>query len=238
MNKEILIVDDERTLREGLKRLLSGEGHAVRTARDGADALAKIAERRPDLVLLDVPHGTHHPDGLAIQVAPEQLFGRSGFRRRQLAARDERDPVGLRHLRIPRAVQRRQMSANPDPIAPLQPEGDGFVQLRVEQAGARIVPDGQPEGPFGTGGKDLYGQVECLIRAGVLCERTGPHGFGGAESAAVDGAGNRQDRAKKNSEPHTDAIIALLLRLPSTPLLWGLPAVGDFPYNTAKGESL
>ena len=51
---EILIVDDERVLREGMKKLLTGEGFAVRTARDGEEALVKIAERRPDLVLLDV----------------------------------------------------------------------------------------------------------------------------------------------------------------------------------------
>jgi len=51
---EILIVDDERVLREGLKATLQGEGFAVRTARDGEEALKRIAERRPDLVLLDV----------------------------------------------------------------------------------------------------------------------------------------------------------------------------------------
>jgi len=52
--KEILIVDDERVLREGLKTTLQGEGFAVRMARDGEEALKKIAEKRPDLVLLDV----------------------------------------------------------------------------------------------------------------------------------------------------------------------------------------
>ena len=51
---EILIVDDERTIREGLKMTLSSEGFAVRTARDGDDALKKIKEHKPDLVLLDV----------------------------------------------------------------------------------------------------------------------------------------------------------------------------------------
>ena len=54
MKNEILIAEDERALREGMKGLLSGEGYEVRTARDGEDALAKIAERRPNLVLLDV----------------------------------------------------------------------------------------------------------------------------------------------------------------------------------------
>jgi len=51
---EILIVDDERVLREGLKAELLGEGYEVRTARDGEEALKKITEKRPDLVLLDV----------------------------------------------------------------------------------------------------------------------------------------------------------------------------------------
>lgn len=51
---EILIVDDERVMREGLRATLVAEGFAVRVARDGADALVKFDEARPDLVLLDV----------------------------------------------------------------------------------------------------------------------------------------------------------------------------------------
>ena len=51
---EILIVDDERVIREGLKQRLAGEGYSVSTARDGEEALRKIGERSPDLVLLDV----------------------------------------------------------------------------------------------------------------------------------------------------------------------------------------
>ena len=51
---EILIVDDERMIRAGLARLLSGAGFAVREARDGKSALAAVTERRPDLVLLDI----------------------------------------------------------------------------------------------------------------------------------------------------------------------------------------
>ena len=51
---EILVVDDERAIREGLKRLLSAEGFAVRLARNGDDALSAFRERRPSLVLLDV----------------------------------------------------------------------------------------------------------------------------------------------------------------------------------------
>ena len=51
---EILIADDDRLIREGMKALFAGEGFSVRTARDGEDALKKFAESRPDLVLLDV----------------------------------------------------------------------------------------------------------------------------------------------------------------------------------------
>lgn len=52
--QQILIVDDERSIRVGLKALLEGEGYAVRLARDGDEALAQVAEARPDLLLLDV----------------------------------------------------------------------------------------------------------------------------------------------------------------------------------------
>lgn len=52
--QEILIVDDERTIRETLKTVFSGDGFLVRTARDGEEALKKISENAPDLVLLDV----------------------------------------------------------------------------------------------------------------------------------------------------------------------------------------
>ena len=51
---EILVVDDERVIREGLKRLLLAEGFSVRTAKNGDEALVAFRDRRPSLVLLDV----------------------------------------------------------------------------------------------------------------------------------------------------------------------------------------
>ena len=51
---EILIAEDEPTARRGFRALFEGEGYAVRTARDGEEALAKFRECRPDAVLLDV----------------------------------------------------------------------------------------------------------------------------------------------------------------------------------------
>jgi two-component system response regulator MprA len=51
----ILVVDDERAVRESLRRALSLEGYEVELAGDGAQALAALEERdEPDLVVLDV----------------------------------------------------------------------------------------------------------------------------------------------------------------------------------------
>lgn len=52
--KEILVVDDERAIRQGLRQLLTGEGYEVKIARSGDEALALIGERIPDLIVLDV----------------------------------------------------------------------------------------------------------------------------------------------------------------------------------------
>lgn len=51
---EILVVDDEAQLRRTLAALLVAEGYSVRQARNGDEALAKFAEKVPDLVLLDI----------------------------------------------------------------------------------------------------------------------------------------------------------------------------------------
>ena len=51
---EILLVDDERTIRGSLSRLLREAGFTVRVAANGAAGVDAFHERRPDLVLLDV----------------------------------------------------------------------------------------------------------------------------------------------------------------------------------------
>lgn len=51
---DILLAEDDTTLRNALVLALRSEGYAVRACKDGAEALAAYAERRPDLLLLDV----------------------------------------------------------------------------------------------------------------------------------------------------------------------------------------
>ncbi|MCV7267064.1 response regulator transcription factor [Mycolicibacterium doricum] len=50
----ILVVDDDRAVRESLRRSLSFNGYSVELAQDGVEALDLIANNRPDAVVLDV----------------------------------------------------------------------------------------------------------------------------------------------------------------------------------------
>lgn len=54
MSRKILIVDDEPNIVISLEFLMKREGFQVSLAVDGEEALRKIAEIQPDLVLLDV----------------------------------------------------------------------------------------------------------------------------------------------------------------------------------------
>ena len=52
--EKILVVDDERSLRNSMKNLLEADGFSVVLAKNGEDALKSFSEHRPKLVLLDV----------------------------------------------------------------------------------------------------------------------------------------------------------------------------------------
>ncbi|GAB5350727.1 nitrogen assimilation response regulator NtrX [Qipengyuania sp. 483] len=66
MALDILIVDDERDIRELVAGVLSDEGYECRTAADSTSALQAVDEKRPSLVLLDVwLHGSQL-DGLEV----------------------------------------------------------------------------------------------------------------------------------------------------------------------------
>ena len=50
----ILVVDDDRAVRDSLRRSLTFNGYTVELAVDGLDALEKVAAARPDALVLDV----------------------------------------------------------------------------------------------------------------------------------------------------------------------------------------
>ena len=52
--KKILVVDDERYMLRLVEYNLKKSGYEVVTASDGVEAMEKISEGRPDLILLDI----------------------------------------------------------------------------------------------------------------------------------------------------------------------------------------
>ncbi len=54
MPKKILIVEDDKFLRELIVRKLANEGYEVVEAVDGEQGVQKVKETKPDLVLLDL----------------------------------------------------------------------------------------------------------------------------------------------------------------------------------------
>ena len=66
MASDILIVDDEADIREGVSGILSDEGHNTRTAKNSDEALAAIEARRPQLVFLDIWMQGSRLDGMQL----------------------------------------------------------------------------------------------------------------------------------------------------------------------------
>ena len=71
--QKILLVDDSKTELHHLSELLTKRGYTVRTAENGEDAMKRLGEEKPDLILMDV-------------VMP----GQNGFQLTRAITRDER----------------------------------------------------------------------------------------------------------------------------------------------------
>ncbi len=54
MTNRLLVVDDEPNLLRAVAATLRAEGYEVQTARSGAEALLRVAEQLPDLIVSDV----------------------------------------------------------------------------------------------------------------------------------------------------------------------------------------
>jgi two-component system response regulator MprA len=50
----VLLVEDDRPVRETLRDALEMEGYEVRSVENGRQALQALAERRPDVIVLDL----------------------------------------------------------------------------------------------------------------------------------------------------------------------------------------
>ena len=66
MASDILIVDDEADICEGVSGILSDEGHSTRTAKNSDEAIAAVEARRPHLIFLDIWLQGSRLDGLQL----------------------------------------------------------------------------------------------------------------------------------------------------------------------------
>lgn len=51
---KVMVIDDSKTIRRTAETLLTRAGCKVITATDGFEALAKIADHRPDIIFVDI----------------------------------------------------------------------------------------------------------------------------------------------------------------------------------------
>jgi two-component system cell cycle response regulator DivK len=54
MSKRILVVEDQEDNRQILRDLLGNAGYELTEAENGEEAIAAVAKRRPDLILMDI----------------------------------------------------------------------------------------------------------------------------------------------------------------------------------------
>ena len=94
----VLVVDDERAIQRALKATLEAAGYHVDVVGTCADALAQVALKPPDLVLLDLllPDGTGDEVAREIRTwsnVPILLVSAVGRRAREGARRSTRAPT-------------------------------------------------------------------------------------------------------------------------------------------------
>ena len=145
MDARILLVEDDADLRDAMAAALTGDGHQVRTAADGHEALEALAADGHHLVLLDIALGAG-PDGVEVcrrlrradtDVYVMMLTARDGEADIVLALEAGADdyvtkPVGIAELRSRvRAALRR---AGPGATAGAGADGDRSGELLRHEA--------------------------------------------------------------------------------------------------------
>jgi two-component system KDP operon response regulator KdpE len=134
----ILVVDDEPQIRKLLATGLGGYGHEVITAADGEAAIVLVAQRRPDLVVLDVNLG-REPDGLDVC---------------QRLREWSRVPIIILSVRGDEATKVRALDAGADDYL-TKPFGMEELRARIQAVMRRTAV--APDGP-----------VDSVIRVGAL----------------------------------------------------------------------
>ncbi len=157
--RRVLIIDDERRVRETLSEILSDEGYAVTSVETGAEGLRRIVEERFDLVFLDV--WLKDRDGLSILEAAGDRLGRlpvvmiSGHANVETAVRAVRlgaddfleKPLSLERVLLTarKAIERRDLLAQVESYRGTEESsaallGDSAPMRRLRDEIARVAP--------------------------------------------------------------------------------------------------
>jgi CheY-like chemotaxis protein len=107
----VLVVDDDPTIRDMLRDVLTDEGHRVTTARDGMEALEVLGRGGPFLILLDLMMPRldglgvlraleNHPEvrgdsSVIVMSAAERLFALSAILRTGMVSEQVAKPFEL-----------------------------------------------------------------------------------------------------------------------------------------------
>jgi two-component system, OmpR family, response regulator MprA len=124
----ILVVDDDRAVRDALRRVLTLDGHEVQTAGDGEQALELIVQAVPDAVVLDV--GLPGIDGLEVCRRVRRLGNRVPIL--MLTARDA----------VADRIDGLDVGADDYMVKPFDV---GELKARLRALSRRASPDGAPE---------------------------------------------------------------------------------------------
>ena len=157
---DILVAEDYPATRSVLRTLLRGSGHTVRFAVNGEEALAQVAQKRPDLLLLDVMM----PKKNGYNVLSEIRRTDAALPVILLTAKVEKSDVilglGLGSddyikkpfdndellARVAAALRRAEVAAAPTPVSPTAPDAglaDGgdftFASFRVDANRLKLI---------------------------------------------------------------------------------------------------
>ena len=162
--KSILVVDDSPTDRQHLSELLSKSGYKVPLAESAEDALAKVKQLRPDLVLMDV-------------VMP----GQNGFQATRTLTKDE----ATKHIPVILCTSKSQetdrvwgmrQGARDYVVKPVSP-ADLLAKIRRSANGCAHIAAGLPARPCRAAARRAgrrHGRIQAgpAGRAGPLARRS------------------------------------------------------------------
>jgi two-component system response regulator MprA len=125
---KILVVDDDRAVRDALRRVLTLAGYEVECAEDGDAALAAVSRRLPDAVVLDI--AMPRVDGIEVC--------------RRVRSNGDRVPILMLTARVDVAERVAGLDAGADDYL-TKPFDNAELKARLRALLRRAEPDGERE---------------------------------------------------------------------------------------------